>query len=334
MPPKTYTEVHDFLCLVGHYRRFIKGFAGIEQLLNKHLTGEGASRKSDQVTLSEDALNAFKVLKQACMTAPVLAFADYTKPFLLETDASKDGLGAVLSQKQADGWYHPVAYSSRALMPHKKNYHLTKLEFLALKWVVTEHFKEYLLYQPFLVKTNNNPLTYIMTTPNLDGTGHQWVRALAQFTFKLEYHNGHNNTVEDVLSQVTTQLDPDTVRSILDGVVLGAAYQAKVHDSCHSWGWPKLGAKGACHHRPHAHTDACHWLGWSPKGGPNVVCSFRLAEGTKEDRFQGTSGRTCLQQGRSTDPTKSTEFNNSSGSLVSALNAQRQDQRYSTFHSP
>ena len=92
------------------------------------------------------------------MSHPVLAFADYTKDFLLETDASKEGLGAVLSQKQVDGQFHPVAYGSWALTAHKKNYHSTKLEFLALKWAVTEHFKEYLLYQPFLVKTNNNPL--------------------------------------------------------------------------------------------------------------------------------------------------------------------------------
>ena len=105
------------------------------------------------------------------MTAPILAFADYTKPFLLETDASKDGLGAVLSQKQAARWYHPVTYGSRALTPHE-NYHSTKLEFLALKWVVTEHFKEYLPHQSFLVKTDNNPLTYIMMTPNLDAMQH------------------------------------------------------------------------------------------------------------------------------------------------------------------
>ena len=106
------------------------------------------------------------------MTAPVLAFADYTKPFLLETDVSKDGLEAVLLQKQEDGQYHPVTYGSRALMPHEKNYHLTKLEFLALKWAVTEHFIEYLHYQSFLVKTDNNHLTYIMMTPNLDATSH------------------------------------------------------------------------------------------------------------------------------------------------------------------
>ena len=80
------------------------------------------------------------------MMTPALAFANYTKPFLLEMDASKDGLGAVLSQKQADGQYHPVAHGSRVLMPHEKKYHLTKLEFLAVKWAATEHFKEYLLY--------------------------------------------------------------------------------------------------------------------------------------------------------------------------------------------
>ena len=89
-------------------------------------------------------------------------------------------------------------------MPHKKNYHLTKLEFLALKWAVTEHFKEYLPYQAFLVKTDNNPLTYIMMTPNVDATGHQWVRTLVRLNFKLEYQQGCDNTVADVLSQVTT----------------------------------------------------------------------------------------------------------------------------------
>ena len=85
-----YREVCAFLGLVGHYRRFIKGFAWIAQPLNGHLTGEGASRKSEHVSLSEDDLKAFEVLKQVCMMALVLAFADYTKPFLLETDASKD----------------------------------------------------------------------------------------------------------------------------------------------------------------------------------------------------------------------------------------------------
>ena len=136
------------------------------------MAGEGASRKTEWVSLSKDALEAFQALKQVCMNSPVLAFANYTKDFLLETDASKEGLGAVISLKQADGQFRPVAYGSQALTAHEKNYYSTKLEFLALKWAIMEHFKEYLLYQPFLVKTDNNPLTYIMTTPNLDATGH------------------------------------------------------------------------------------------------------------------------------------------------------------------
>ena len=174
------------LGLVGHYRLFIKGFIWIAQPLNEHLAGEGASRKSEPVSLSKEALEAFWALKQVCMNSPVLAFADYTKDFLLKTDASKEGLGAVLSQKQEDGQFHPVAYGSWILTAHEKNYHSTKLEFLALKWAIMEHFKEYLLYQHFLVKTDNNPLTYILTTPNLDATGHQWVGALAKFNFWLE----------------------------------------------------------------------------------------------------------------------------------------------------
>ena len=75
------------------------------------------------MSLSEEAFEAFKAVKQACMNSPVLAFTDYTKDFLLETDASKEGLGAVLSQKQEDGQFHLVAYGSWVLTTHEKNYH-------------------------------------------------------------------------------------------------------------------------------------------------------------------------------------------------------------------
>ena len=102
-------------------------------------------------------------------------------------------------------------------MPHEKNYHSTKLEFPVLKWTVTEHFKQYLPCQSFVVQMDNNPLVYLMSTPTLDATGHQWVVALAQFNFELQYQKGNDNTVADILSQVTTRLDPETVKSILNG---------------------------------------------------------------------------------------------------------------------
>ena len=213
--PQTYMEIWAFLSLMGHYPQFIKGFTHIAQPLNRLLWAEATSRKSERVLLLEDALRAFNALKQACMSAPVLAFTDYTKEFLLETDASKEGLGAVLSQKPADKQYHLVTYGNWALMAYEKNYHSTKLEFLALKWAVTEHFKEYLPYQPSLVKTDNNPLTYIMTTPNLNITGHWWVGALARFNFQLEYQKGWDNIVADMLSWIMNCLSPEAVQSVL-----------------------------------------------------------------------------------------------------------------------
>ena len=160
--------------MTGYFRRFIKGYARITKPLNDLLQGENSKLKSHPVGLPLDTLAAFQELKMKCFTVPVLAFANFKKPFLLETDASIEGLGAVLSQKQDDGRYHPVAYASRGLKGGKLKYHSSKLEFLALKWAVTEQFREYLQYQPFLVRTDNNPLTYVMTMPNLDAVGHRW----------------------------------------------------------------------------------------------------------------------------------------------------------------
>ena len=134
------------------------------------------------------------------MTAPVLAFPDFNKSFLLETDASKEGLGVVLSQKQDDGHYHPIAFGSRTLTLSEQNYHSSKLEFLALKWNIMEHFKEYLAYAPFMVHTDNNPLAYVLTTSNLDATGHRWVGALPSYEFSLEYQKGSDNVAADALS--------------------------------------------------------------------------------------------------------------------------------------
>ena len=147
-----------------------------------------------------------------CLMAPVLALADFKKPFLLETE----GLGAVLSQKQDDGRYHPVAYASRGLKGGELKYHSSKLEFLALKWAVTEQFREYLQYQPFLVRTNNNPLTYVMTTPNLDAIIHRWVAAMAGYNFEIEYVCGMDNKAADALSRVGERLDEEAFKELLN----------------------------------------------------------------------------------------------------------------------
>ena len=183
-------------------------------------------------------LEAFETLKKKCMTAPVLAFADLEKPFVLETDASGIGLGAVLLQEQEDGKLHPVAYASRALHGSQKNYHSSKLEFLTLKWAITEQFREYLMYKPFTVRTDNNPLTYIMMTPNLDAMGHQWVNALAGFDFKIEYLKGTDSKVANVLSHVETRLDDATTKELVadcpNTVLKGTGY-ANTNEDLEVW---------------------------------------------------------------------------------------------------
>ena len=150
-PPTTATGIRQFLGATGFYRRFIKGYVRITQPLNDLISDKNSKLKLETVKLTVAALRAFHQLKMRCITAPVLAFADFEKPFHLETDASKDGLGAVLSQKQPDGKFHPVAYASRSLKGSEAKYHSSKLEFLALKWAVMNQFHEYLQYRPFQV---------------------------------------------------------------------------------------------------------------------------------------------------------------------------------------
>ena len=179
---ETYTEVRVFCGLSGHYRCFIRNFACLVHALYDLL---GDEIKMGPVTLTPEAEEAVRVLKEKISPAPVLVFPDFNKPFLLETDASKEGLGVMLSQKQDDRCYHPVAFGSRMLMQSKQNYHSSKLEFLTLKWSITEHFKEYLAYALFTVHTDNNPLTYLLTTLNLYATGHHWVGALTSYEFTL-----------------------------------------------------------------------------------------------------------------------------------------------------
>ena len=167
-PPDTYTKVKSFVGLVGHYRCFIKGFAKIAAPLYDLASGNNKDKKSEHVDLSPEAHEAFNHLKVACLQAPILAFPDFNKPFLLETDASGRGLGAVLSQKQAD--------ASHIMNKAEQRYHSNKQEFLTLKWAVTEQFHEYLSpygknRNEFVVQTDNNPLTYIFSSTNLDAAG-------------------------------------------------------------------------------------------------------------------------------------------------------------------
>ena len=222
-PPDTYTKVKSFVGLVGHYRRFIKGFANIAAPLYNLTSGENKDKKSEHLDLPLEAREAFDRLKAACLQAPILAFPDFGKPFLLETDASGKGLGAVLLQKQSDGWYHPIAYASRIMTETEQRYHSNKQEFLALKWAVTEQFHEYLSpygknRKEFVVRTDNNPLTYIFSSANLDAARQRWVAQLASYNFALEYQKGKDNMVANFLSRLDDHLPLGEVQDYLNKI--------------------------------------------------------------------------------------------------------------------
>ena len=265
-PPMTYTGVRKFIVAVGYFHHFIKNFAWIAKLLNDLLGCGNSKLKNHPVSLTAAAEEAFYTLKKKCAIAPVLAFADLKRPFLLETDASKYSLGAILQQVLEDGKYHPVAYASRTLHGSEANYHSSKLEFLALKWAVTQQFKEYLMYQPFTMQTDNNPLTYVLTTLNLDATRHHWVSALARFNFRLEYLHSTDNRVANVLSRMETRLDDNTTNEFLQSMD-ESSYDAKnISDNTRKENaWPltkveknavnEIMERARFSHIPHAKTD-------------------------------------------------------------------------------
>jgi hypothetical protein len=202
--PRNVKDVRRFLGFVGYYRRFIKGFACIARPLHDLLQGSSGPKNKkpkNKIPFVWGSVHdtAFQQLVDACCSAPVLGYADYSCPFRVHTDASLDGLGAVLYQVQ-DGVDRVICYASRSLSKSEKNYPAHKLEFLALKWAVGEKFYDYLYGQEFEVRTDNNPLTYVLTSAKLDATGQRWVAELANFNFHLVYRSGKLNCDADALT--------------------------------------------------------------------------------------------------------------------------------------
>lgn len=204
--PLTLRGLRQFTGLAAYYRRFVKHFAAIAKPLYR-LIGDAAREGKKQKRLGDswtmEHEQAFQRLKQCLSTAPTLGYPIFSLPFILETDASGKGLGAILSQKQGDQ-HKIIAYASRALKPSETNmtnFSSMKLETLALKWAVVDKWREYLLPSQFIVRTDNNPLTYLMSKKKLSATEQQWASALAAFDFKVEYKSGKMNTAADALSR-------------------------------------------------------------------------------------------------------------------------------------
>ena len=129
---------------------------------------------------------AFRKLKEICTTIPILAYADFSKPFKLHTNTCTLGLGAILYQNQ-DGVDCVIGYASGSLSKTEHRNPAHKLEFLALKWTIIEQFNEYLYSNNFVMYMDNNPLTYVLTSAKLNTTDHCWIASLANYNFALNY---------------------------------------------------------------------------------------------------------------------------------------------------
>ena len=227
--PTNAKEVHSFLGLASYYRRFVPQFAKWANPLHDLIRPIATKKSRHRIRLPPLQPNlpmfqwtdlhqeSFEKLKLALTSAPVLAYPDYSKPFLLETDASLKGLGAVLSQEDNDGHTRVISYVSRTLKPYEKsmrNYSSAKLELLALKWSVCKKFRDYLIGSKFTVLTDNNPLTYVCTS-RLGMSQIRWLSDLALFDFEIKYRVGKSNQVADALSRQPS--NPDSASESSDG---------------------------------------------------------------------------------------------------------------------
>ena len=209
--PKNADELRSFVAFAGYYRRYVQDFSKVAKPLTDLLPPTSTKKKQRKIqkewVWTETEQDAFEKLKTILTNPPILAFPDFQQPFELHVDASGKGLGAVLYNIQ-DGQKKVIAYASRSLSKSEKNYSAYKLEFLALKWAVTEKFKDYLMGTNFTVYTDNNPLTHILTSAKLDATGQRWASALGQFNFDIIYRSGLKNTDADSMSRYPGQEVP------------------------------------------------------------------------------------------------------------------------------
>lgn len=179
--------------MASYYRKFIKNFAKIAAPLYK------ASTKGKKFEWTDECDGAFKSLQSALTGNEVLIFPNFNDVFRLETDASDEGLGAVLSQKREDAW-RPIAYWSRHLASAERKYSTTEKEALAIVLAV-EHFRMYLYGQEFVVVTDHQPLKWLMTIKEPQPRVARWIVRLSEYQFTIEYRPGSVNGNADALSR-------------------------------------------------------------------------------------------------------------------------------------
>lgn len=194
--PTTAKSLRAFLGMCSYYRRFVDNFSSIIAPLTALI---GKRKGRDPIDWNAEAETAFKRLKEVLIDSPVMACPDFSKPFILQCDASQVGLGSVLAQ-EIDGEEHPVAYFSRLFSRAERNYSTTERELLAVLDSV-KHFRGYLDGVKFTIITDHIALKWLLTLDNPTGRLARWSTILSQYSFEIEHRKGNLNVVPDALSR-------------------------------------------------------------------------------------------------------------------------------------
>ena len=197
--PRNVAEVRSFLGLCTYYRRFVWDFATVAAPLHQ-LTRKGAGFK-----WTETCPEAFCGLKNALTKAPVMPYPDPSRPYVVDTDASTEGIGAVLSQEK-DGQEHVVAYYSAKFSKPERNYCVTRKELLAVVKSL-EHFHPYLYGAKFIIRTDHAALRWLKTLKRPEGQLARWLGKLEQYDYSMEYRPGRTHNNADSLSRRPYELD-------------------------------------------------------------------------------------------------------------------------------
>lgn len=192
--PKSTKEIKAFLGLLGYYRRFIQNFAQLTKPLTKCL------KRGAKIEHSNEFIQAFENSKQVLVNHPILQYPDFTKPFILTTDASNIALGAVLSQGII-GSDKPIAYASRTLSETEQKYSTIEKELLGIVWA-TKYFRPYLYGRKFVICTDHRPLLWLFKLKEPNAKLTRWRLRLQEYDYEIAYKKGKLNVNADALSRI------------------------------------------------------------------------------------------------------------------------------------
>jgi len=244
--PKTTKQLKSFLGLAGYYRKFVPQFSKIAAPLHKLL------KKEAKYVWGESQENAFRTLKQKLMSKPILQYPDFSREFIITTDASNEGAGAVLSQGEVKKDL-PIAFASRTFNRSERNYSTVEKELAAIVWGI-KYFRPYLYGRKFKVLSDHKPLTWIMSVKDPGSRLLRWRIKLEEYDYEIVYKPGSQNANADALSRISAlkkegdaseEIDPDLKIKILrenhDSILGGHRGMNKTYEAIkRHYQWPNM----------------------------------------------------------------------------------------------